>query len=413
MGRDFPHFTNIYPFYDAPTVPIQVLFYPLPLDQSAVPFDNPFTLRNWDRLEGEAVPVVGTRYDPKTYYTGPLPLPTVGQLCGTADMWKNGLSYAVYLAGGYSCLGCPPVFPDYVQDIFSPLNSIIVNPHKGHVLEDLNLMHTNSWLVTQEFSPGAPSQVAIRSKGVTGQTGDYFQVLDEHGTVALQILPALSTNETPRILGNTAASGNLLFITNSTLLMRDAATAATFLVSVAPIVQMSFPQLWMRASGTNMFVGASVALGAAFSSSHPLTPAAELECRSTGPMGIAPIMATTDFGTGPVAVFQCDAQGNGYFFGGLGVNAFNNSAFSMVYVVPHAPGVAGILIHAVAGQTAPLLQILGPTGNVLFSVGGSAGLATAGLVAATGPVGTIIGKLPVQNSTGSITGFIPVYDTIT
>jgi len=54
---------------------------------------------------------IGTDND-WTVYTGTVPVIPVEPLEGTPEQWRNGLSYEVYLAGGYSnrgpCIAVPP-----------------------------------------------------------------------------------------------------------------------------------------------------------------------------------------------------------------------------------------------------------------------------------------------------------------
>jgi len=150
-GRDWPHITTIYPFRDRPDVGVEVLFYPVAEGVGYVPYDNPFTLRNWDRLEQEPEPILGTRYDRKVYYYGPLPEPQPQTLTGTADEWRNGLLYATYVANGYHSDCEEWVMPHFVIDLYSPNSSLAVDPHDGHVLVDIDLEHTNEWAADQVF----------------------------------------------------------------------------------------------------------------------------------------------------------------------------------------------------------------------------------------------------------------------
>lgn len=151
IGRDYAHVTKIYPFRDAPDQGVDVLFWPLPIDSDHVPYDNPFVLRSWDRLEQEAPPILGTRYDKKVYYTGPLPDVQPGTPTGTADEWRNGLLYSKYVAGEYSTNCLEWVMPNYVVDVYSPDGTLTVSPHDGHVLADINLGNSNTWTATQQF----------------------------------------------------------------------------------------------------------------------------------------------------------------------------------------------------------------------------------------------------------------------
>lgn len=193
IGRDYAHVTKIYPFRDAPDQGIDVLFWPLPIDSDHVPYDNPFVLRNWDRLEQEAPPVLGTRYDKKVYYTGPLPDVQPGTPTGTADEWRNGLLYSKYVAGEYSTNCLEWVMPNYVVDVYSPGSTLTVSPHDGHVLADINLGHSNTWVATQEFQANVHIDASAFTNylafNITGNVGagpaDVLQVISNGQTLML------------------------------------------------------------------------------------------------------------------------------------------------------------------------------------------------------------------------------------
>jgi hypothetical protein len=100
-GR-YPGWTaTIFPFKDNPTFGLPVVFYAVPATNPDGPA-SPFVDRFWDNRENWFPNGVGM--DPTSFkvYLGPLPGPAVAPLVGTADQWANGLSYATWLAGGYS-----------------------------------------------------------------------------------------------------------------------------------------------------------------------------------------------------------------------------------------------------------------------------------------------------------------------
>lgn len=151
IGRDFPHVTQIYPFKDNPTVGVSVLFFPVPMTTDFVPYEHPFVLRNWDRLEEEDVPDFGTKYDAKTYYYGPLPINLPGNVCGTAAQWMGEIDYTTWLAGGYSCTCPAPIMPTFVSTVRCDDGSLVVSPHNGDVEVHLNVGHQNDWTANQIF----------------------------------------------------------------------------------------------------------------------------------------------------------------------------------------------------------------------------------------------------------------------
>lgn len=97
--NDFPHWTNIYPFKDRPDVPYRVLFYPVPLSTPVFPYPSIFVQRNWDRLNKDEEPPLGTKYDLKEYYHGKWPLPRYEAPRGTPDQWANGVLWSEWIQG--------------------------------------------------------------------------------------------------------------------------------------------------------------------------------------------------------------------------------------------------------------------------------------------------------------------------
>jgi hypothetical protein len=81
-----------------------VLWYPVALNTPFVPFAHPFVLRNWDKREGLPQTPLGTDQDFKTLFFGPKPIGAPGTVCGSSDLWSNGLSYDDWIARNYSCI---------------------------------------------------------------------------------------------------------------------------------------------------------------------------------------------------------------------------------------------------------------------------------------------------------------------
>jgi len=87
-----------------------VIFYAVPESNPLAP-PTCFVDRWWDYKEGYLREGVGT--DNKwTIYKGPLPAIPVKQAEGRKEWWTHGMSYELYLAGGYSnsgpCMAIPP-----------------------------------------------------------------------------------------------------------------------------------------------------------------------------------------------------------------------------------------------------------------------------------------------------------------
>lgn len=107
IGRDYAHVGQIFPFKDRPDVGVKVLFYPVPLSGDAVPYPNPFVLRNWDIRENLPQTPLGTDQNFKILFFGKKPVGPPGAVCGNGDLWTNGVSYADWQAGRYG-MGCDP-----------------------------------------------------------------------------------------------------------------------------------------------------------------------------------------------------------------------------------------------------------------------------------------------------------------
>jgi hypothetical protein len=70
-----------------------------------------------------------------------------------------------------------------------------------------------------------------------------------------------------------------------------------------------------------------------------------------------------------------------------------------------------VLIGDVQGAgNSGTLAVVDPDGVVVFS---NIDLATTQSVSATGPVGTVVGKLPIKDATGTLLGYLPIYSSIT
>jgi microcystin-dependent protein len=99
ISGSYRHRDVIFPFWDAPDVPVRVIWYEVP--RTALPLGTPtiFCLRDWDRRNNWIEPSLGSKYTTPEPYTGPDPVGGCTTPTGTADEWLNGLSYAAYLDG--------------------------------------------------------------------------------------------------------------------------------------------------------------------------------------------------------------------------------------------------------------------------------------------------------------------------
>lgn len=99
----------IRPFYDNLSIQIPWLFYWTGKTTTCVP-ETVFCDRFWDEREHWYNAGVGIVTGTTRAYFGPIPERPAGPLIGTPEEWLNGLSYARWIAGGYSDpVGCWPV----------------------------------------------------------------------------------------------------------------------------------------------------------------------------------------------------------------------------------------------------------------------------------------------------------------
>jgi hypothetical protein len=152
VGRDYAHVGQIFPFKDRPDVGVKVLFYPVPLSRDAVPYPNPFVLRNWDKREGLPQTPLGTDQAFKILFFGKKPTGLQGTVCGGSDLWTNGVSYADWIAGRYGtgCVDCScGVWSELCQTILpTTLNVSGTFPNLAFPFAT-----TAAW--RQQFFPGA------------------------------------------------------------------------------------------------------------------------------------------------------------------------------------------------------------------------------------------------------------------
>jgi microcystin-dependent protein len=97
ISSSYRHRDVIYPFFDAPELPVRVVWYEVPRSTPGLPYEHIFPLRDWDRLNDWIEPSLGTLYTKPEPYTGPDPSCACTTPTGTAEQWLNGLSYADYL----------------------------------------------------------------------------------------------------------------------------------------------------------------------------------------------------------------------------------------------------------------------------------------------------------------------------
>jgi len=189
FGRNYKHVGRIYPFRDRPDVSVRVLWFPVSLDAPYVQYPNPFVLRAWDKLERLDQTELGTDQDFREVYTGTIPSNLPGVPCGTADEWLNGLLYENWLAGQRGCACGVPIFMPTVTTVRNDDGSLTVAPNTGDVEAHVNTSHRNDWLNTQTFKAAVNTMPAAEFVAITGMAAPYVQGRDQAGHIAWQISP--------------------------------------------------------------------------------------------------------------------------------------------------------------------------------------------------------------------------------
>jgi hypothetical protein len=191
-GHNYKNVGRIYPFHDRPDIAVRVLWFPVSLDAPSVPFPSPFVLRTWDRLEQEPQTKIGTDQEYRERYDGPLPINLPGTVCGTAEQWANGLSYAEWLVSHPAC-DCPEmIFMSAVSSVRNDDGSLVVAPNVGDVEAHLNVGHENNWSVRQTFRPAVVGHSALEISGIAGQTEAYARVFRSGGELLQTLHPGVA-----------------------------------------------------------------------------------------------------------------------------------------------------------------------------------------------------------------------------
>lgn len=128
-----------------------------------------FTDRFWDDRERWEPPGVGVVPGSLRPYFGPLPSSILQPLRGTDEQWAQGVSYAVYAAGGYHSLnGCATLIqPDKIVRIRQVQNATL-RPFYGPVLALVSQVQSISFrpvinpLIDQGQGVSAPGGLYVR-----------------------------------------------------------------------------------------------------------------------------------------------------------------------------------------------------------------------------------------------------------
>lgn len=390
-----------------------MLWFPVPIDTPSVPYPSPFVLRNWDRIEQLDQTVLGTDQNFKIRFTGPLPINSPGQVCGSADEWSNGVSYEKYLAGGYAC-NCPePVYMSFVNSVHNDDGSITVFPITENVEVHLNTGHVNQWTVQQRFGTSNPALVAVDIQGALHQTAPYIQVRDGLGLKRFSI----DNNTDELYCGLTVwkpdgfSCARLGYQGEFSLTSQVNGSAMS--LTLIPYMFWFTPGFYIHCQTGDFRVHGRTAVGRDVSDHEPhnvldtefeiycLQPAVDLFkiTRKRG-LFIEPIFTVSNDGSGSLAGqvhIGADTVSNTFV---MTIRRSNNEG-SLWLERPNFPD--GSTFFLSCGETPYLPD---------FGIRGDGEIMSARTLAATTP-GGVIRKLAIYDEHNSLIGYIPIYNTIT
>jgi hypothetical protein len=412
MERDFTHLTSIYPFAERPHVAVPVVWFRVPINTPLLGIPSPFVQRNWDRLNGDSEPSLGTKYDPKLYLTGPPPTIPAGEPCGTAEQWQGQIDYDTWAAGGYVC-DCQGVSMGvYVIDVYDPTGSITVSPHDAHVLVNVNDTFAHHWLAGQTFSGGNAADVPLTIAFGASQTAALLLIGNTDGHTQFEIRPPIDDATTP-ILYLARRDGTVLVsMYDGGINIEAGETGAVYNMAVADPVTFSGQSFkWIPnrlicqfvsrlAAGINVAVGSSAVLSA------------QIEITESSDSSDPPLRVVTTTGDDSTETFRVDNGGTVSVFGQLHAGMPVGGEGANIVVTVQIPGSRGILIQGATGQFANLLELTTDVYGNVFAVGATGNLQTNQAQLATGPVGNLVARLPVYDANGTIVGWVPIYDLI-
>jgi hypothetical protein len=412
MQKDYHHLTSLYPFADRPDVAVPVVWYPVPMGTPCIGFESPFVMRNWDRLNMDSEPSLGTKYDPKLYLTSPPPSIPPGEPCGTAEQWHGQIDYDTWAAGGYSC-DCQGVSMGvYVIDVYDPTGSITVSPHDAHVLVNVNDTFAHHWLAGQIFSGGNPADVPLTIAFGAAQTAALLLITNQLGNTQFEIRPPLDDATTP-ILYLARRDGTVLVsMYDGGINIEAGETGAVYNMAVADPVTFSGQSFkWIPnrlicqfvsrlAAGVNVAVGSSTVLSA------------QLEITESADSTDPPLRVVTTTGDDSTETFRLDNGGTVSVFGQLHAGMPVGGEGAQIVVTLQSAALRGILVQGATDQFANLVELTAADYATRFAVGATGNLMTNQTQGASGPLGTLVARLPIYDAEGTLVGWVPIYDLI-
>lgn len=403
----------IYPFRDRPDVGVEVLWYPVPEDTPPVPFPHIFPLRAWDIRGQEEEPDLGTRYDKVIPYTGPLPVHQVGEVCGTEDQWLNGISYADYLAGAYSC-DCPELpMSIYVATLGSTDGSLTAAPASGNVVIQINPAHSNHWTKPQYFCDPDPAAPKILVCYASGQTAAVVQVTNDVGQVIAGVYPPPEAGDSLALVLRTPANTAGVTLSGMTFTMRNNVDGRTVeVLNDAVACTVSAFALWLLP--LNAFGGlyGGWIVGTGIDTSYLGSIDADWTVYSAVSIRTYAETMVGDQGAGPELLKATwkdgySAQMNGIMVGEMSkapkarFHAKMTATFYGFQADQDPGGAAGVDAYALYDKA----------GVFLWGVGDDGFMKTSLVTSPTG-TGTIIGRLEIRDQAGALIGYLPIYDTL-
>lgn len=412
-SRSYAHYDWIFPFHDAPETGVRVLWYPVPAGTPGLPHAHIFPLRDFDRLNRDPEPELGTRYTVPEYYTGPLPLPHLGEPCGTPEQWIQGLSYADYLAGAYSC-DCPEgPMPSYVSSLVCDDGSIDVSAPTGDVVIHLNPETANHWSITQYFRGASVGVPAVIVEYLDGQTYPPLVILNSSSQALAGFYPPLTSGDSLALVMARPDNANGVTLSGMTLKMTNVPDARVIELTNGPsAAQLSAPRWFLLPTDGVAALYGSWIVGTGIDASYIGSVDSEL-CvyAALGGRTYADVMIG-DQGGGPELLQALwpdgySAQMNGMMVGEISkppkarFHAKMTGSFYGFQADQDAGGAAGVMAF----------YVLDKTGAQLWAIDDS-GIWNTGLQESPTGTGSIIYRLEIRDNTGALLGYLPIYDTL-
>jgi hypothetical protein len=273
----------------------------------------------------------------------------------------------------------------------------------------INLLHSNAWLTTQEFSAPDPGHAAMLVHMVASQTAPAVQVVDSAGTVRFSTGAPLGPEGTVLFRGYNSSGINLLTLYDGGLFLVSGDTGQPLNLTAADPAHLECQRLWVMPNGQQTYLAGKVQVGRPLSSGHPNVLNCEFSVDMTGNASDPAICVIGDVGFGPTTVFQVTGEGIAEFEGALEINGVLTDRPQACYVRADT-GQVGLLVGGVGTEpvTVDLFQCFAHTVGTLFAVGPAGQIKTN----QTSP-GAVSGQenalLPIYDTNGVLIGYIPIY----